>query len=608
MCGIAGIISTNDEIGKSIDYKSSVVKMVNTLVNRGPEAKDIYNDEYALLGHTRLAIVDISGGRQPMTRIVNNLECTIVYNGELYNTRELRDELTTLGVTHKSTSDTETVLLSYMIWGNKCVEKLNGIFAFVIYNKSKREYFMARDHFGVKPLFFSKQEGKLLFASEIKALLASGLVEKKISDNGYAEIFALAPSRTAGEGIYQNISELKPAECACFRNNQLKIYEYWKIEAREHLDNKDATIDKVRSLVLDAIERQLVSDVDLCTFLSGGLDSSIITAIASNKLRAKGKVLTTYSIDYEGNDKNFKKTEFQPDADSFFVDIMSKLFETNHNYYLSDSSEKLADSLVEAAYARDLAGMADVDSSLLLFCREVRHKFKVALSGECADEIFGGYPWFHKEEALSTHEFPWMKKTNIRNFILQDDFKKRYKIDEYIENRYFETKEKTPKLKSDTPIEARRREIQYLNIYWFMSTLLERKDRMSMASGLEVRVPFCDYRIVQYLYNVPWELKALEGREKGLLRKAVEGLLPNDVLYRKKSPYPKTFNPKYEQIVKGILLDLMQEKSILTDVIDAKKLQLVMDSKADYGKTWFGQLMAVPQLYAYLIQVYCLFK
>lgn len=608
MCGIAGIISTSEKVGNSINYKCSLGNMVNSLKSRGPDASDTYYNENALLGHTRLAIVDLEGGRQPMTRIVNGRAYTIVYNGELYNTVELRKELSANGIEHTSSSDTETVLLSYILWKERCVEKLNGIYAFVIYNKKDNEFFMARDHFGVKPFFFSEKGEKLIFASELKALLSSNLIEKKISRNGYAEIFGLSPARTSGEGVYEGVKELLPGECAIYKDNKLRRRIYWQLTAEPHTDNKEKTIEKTRNLVTDAIERQLISDVDLTTFLSGGLDSSIITAIASNNLKEKGKTLTTYSIDYEGNDKNFKKTKFQPDADNDFIHLMSQKFNTNHKYYVSDSAEKLAHSLIDAAQARDLPGMADVDSSLLLFCKEIKHNFKVGLSGECADEIFGGYPWFHTKEAFENQEFPWMKKFNLRRSILKDDFAREYDIDNYVEGRYFESKEKTPKLSTDSSMEARRREITYLNIYWFMATLLERKDRMSMSTGFEVRVPFCDYRLAQYLYNVPWELKALNNREKGLLRKAFENILPKEIIYRKKSPYPKTFNPLYENIVKSTLQDIMQKQSIITDVIDINKLNKLMNGTSDYANAWFGQLMALPQLYAYLIQVYCLFS
>lgn len=602
MCGITGFACLSGlPFGKE-SAQEKIKNMTGTLAHRGPDAEEIFLEEKVALGHRRLAVVDIEGGRQPMTREHEGQRCTIVYNGELYNTQEVREELEALGYHHTTHSDTETVLLSYMAWGENCPQKLNGIFAFGVFDHGARQLFLVRDRFGVKPLFYAVRENIFLFASELKGLLASGLVAPEIDGNGLAEIFGLFPSRTPGNGIYKDVQEVLPGYCGIW-DGQWHAWPYWRLQAREHTDSLRNTIEKVRFLVVDAIERQLVSDVPLCTFLSGGLDSSAITAVAALHFAKQGKQLHTYSIDYAGNDQFFHKSAFQPDQDTPFAELMSARFQTKHHFYISDSGQSLCDALEAATLARDLPGMADVDSSLLLFCREIKKDFTVALSGECADEIFGGYPWFHTEKAFKTPNFPWIRENNERDSILNPELATQINASAYVRRRYEESIARAPKLAKESSEEKRRREIQILNLDWFMANLLERKDRMSMACGLEVRVPFCDHRIVEYAYNIPWEYKALEGREKGLLREALKGLLPEEILFRKKSPYPKTHNPLYEEAVKKVLLERLEDPACpLLPLIQKEELLRLSRQSADYGQPWFGQLMARPQLYAFLLQ------
>ncbi len=313
--------------------------------------------------------------------------------------------------------------------------------------------------------------------------------------------------------------------------------------------------------------------------------------------------MNTFSFDYTDNDKFFKSNSFQPEADRPWVDKMVKQFNTKHHYLVCDIAT-LADNLYDAVRAKDLPGMADVDSSLLFFCKEVKKDFKVALSGECADEIFGGYPWFHNKEAFDTPTFPWSRNTETRKMFLTDDFSNSVSIDEHIKMKYEKSIQQVPKLEGENPTEARRREIAYLNIKWFMTTLLDRKDRMSMNAGLEARVPYADHRILEYVFNIPWEMKCKDGLVKSLLRDSSTDLLPHDLLYRKKSPYPKTHNPLYEKIVGERLRDVISNPNApILSFIDKKAVTNFIDTPSDYGKPFFGQLMAGPQLMAYLLQV-----
>ncbi|NLU26782.1 MAG: asparagine synthase (glutamine-hydrolyzing) [Hungateiclostridium thermocellum] len=601
MCGIAGWINLKSDL---TNQKEILNSMIDRLTPRGPDASGSWISPNALIAHKRLIVVDPEGGIQPMVRRQGENTYVITYNGELYNTADLRNELESRGHEFLTCSDTEVLLVSYIEWGAKCVEHLNGIYAFGIWDEGKKRLFLGRDRFGVKPLFYAQRGDSLIFGSELKALLANPLVEPKLDAEGLAEIFALGPARTPGHGIFKDVYELKPAHSMIFDINGIQIRKYWSLESYPHTDSEKATISKVRDLVLDAITRQLVADVPVCTFLSGGLDSSAITAVASKTFASQGKgQLNTFSVDYVDNDIYFKPSMFQPNSDEPWIKKMSESFNTCHHYVKFDTPQ-LVDALIDAVKARDLPGMADIDSSLFLFCREVKKFSVVALSGECADEIFGGYPWFHNEKMLFADTFPWSVSVHERTKILSPEILNLIKPEEYIQRRYRETLSEVPHLKGENRIEARRREIFYLNINWFMATLLDRKDRMSMASGLEVRVPFCDHRLVQYVWNIPWELKMYNKREKGLLRQALKGILPDDIIERKKSPYPKTHNPSYKKAVSKWLLEILNDSSSpLHQLIDVKVVRSMAEGNSDNTDPWFGQLMAQPQMLAYLIQV-----
>ncbi|MFS0864191.1 asparagine synthase (glutamine-hydrolyzing) [Fredinandcohnia sp. 179-A 10B2 NHS] len=607
MCGITGWIDFQRDVRNDQDI---IANMTATLSKRGPDDTNYWSTVHAVFGHKRLVVVDPEGGKQPMVRKKGDNTFTICYNGELYNTEDIRKELLKRGYQFNGHSDTEVLLTAYLEWEEECVNHLNGIYAFAVWDEQKQKLFIARDRLGVKPLFYKEAHGSLLFGSELKAILAHPSVKAEVDREGLAEIFGLGPSRTPGNGVFKGISELRPAHALTFSKNGLKVWRYWNVKSEQHTDSLDETTTKVRDLFTDAVTRQLVSDVPVCTFLSGGVDSSAITAIAAKHFEQEGKgSLHTYSIDYEGNDQHFEANEFQPDSDEMYIKKMSDMFNTKHHYSII-TQQKLVDELHEAVIVRDLPGMADVDSSLLWFCKEIKQDFVVGLSGECADEIFGGYPWFHRPDDLASEGFPWMRSTSERNGLLQSHWREKLKLGEYVRYRFEETVKETPSLEGESPVDARRRELFYLNMIWFMTTLLERKDRMSMGASLEVRVPFADHRLVEYVWNIPWEMKMYGNREKGLLRRSLEGILPDEVLYRKKSPYPKTHNPVYAQAVKGWLNEILEDKSsALYEFFELQKLKEVVDSEGSSFKLpWFGQLMTGPQLLAYLAQVHVWFK
>lgn len=601
MCGIVGWISKEEGLQNE---KGIMERMVSTLAKRGPDDNGIYCSSHALLGHRRLTVIDPEGGAQPMLKELGGRKFVIVYNGELYNTEDIRKILLEKGYKFISYSDTEVLLTSYIEWGEECVKYLNGIFAFGIWDEADRTLFLARDPLGVKPLFYTITSSSILFASEIKALLAHPEIKPAVDNDGLMEIFGLGPARSLGSGIFKEIREIPPAYFLKYSPYGIKVKQYWQLEAKRHCEDLDTTVEHTRSLLLDAIERQLTADVPVCTFLSGGLDSSAISAVAAANFRNQGKGrLNTYSIDYIGNDMYFKSNEFQPDTDADFAKRMADCIGSRHQNIMINTSQ-LVSALEDAVRANDLPGMADIDSSLYLFCREVRKESTVALSGECADEIFGGYPWFRREEDIKADTFPWSKNIKERKQILSSEFSK-LPLEDYVQAKYHDTIREVPQLDGESENEKRMRELFYLNIKWFMITLLNRKDRMSMSNSLEVRVPFADYRIVEYAYNIPWSMKYCDNREKGLLRRALIGTLPDFILDRRKSPYPKTHNPAYLKLVQKAMREILSDKaSPILQLIDKKKVAEIVETGGEaFKKPWFGQLMTGPQLIAYLIQV-----
>lgn len=592
MCGFVGWINHR----KKLTSKKETFKEMNELLSkRGPDSTGYFMLDNVLLGHKRLAIIDLLNGKQPMSFD----SYTIVYNGELYNTEEIKQMLLDEGYTFKTTCDTEVLLKGYVHFKEKILDMVEGIYAFAIYHDN--EVFLARDRLGVKPLFYSKKGSNFIFSSEIKAILKSGIIKPIINKQSLQEIFALGPSKTPGSGVFKGIQEVKPGYYLKYRKGKIKTYKYWDVKNEEFTDSFEQCKDKIRYLLESAIQRQMVSDVPIATLLSGGVDSSIITAVCAKELSKRDITLSTYSIDYKDNYKYFKGNDFQVSEDSYFIKLMSDRYKTKHQYEVI-SQQELAETLKEAVLARDVPGMADIDSSLYWFSNEIKKQHTVVLSGECADEIFGGYPWFYKEELLSRKHFPWIANLNERTQLLNKRLRKKLKLDKYALKQYKKTLKDAPKVNDKE--EQKYKNLFYINMKWFMATLLDRKDRMTMRASLEARVPFSDHKLIEYLWNVPWSYKFYNKQEKGLLREAFKDLLPEDVLYRKKNPYPKTHHPLYANIVSNLLRERLENtNSILYDIFDIDQInELIQTKGAAFKSPWFGQLMTGPQLIAYLYQ------
>lgn len=603
MCGIAGFCSFDEDFTKNTQYYTEILKNMRiSLAHRGSDTVGECLGAHYGLAQTRLTIRDLKNGNQPIIRKRDNRTCIIIYNGEIYNTDEIKADLINKGYVFETSTDTEVILYAYMEYGAVSVNMLNGIFAYAIWDSTENAVLLFRDRFGVKPLFYTVENGRLVFGSEPKAIFTHPSITPQINDNSLQEILAIGPARTEGNGVFKGINEVKYGSYLYFSRECKKEVRYWRLKAEQNNETEEEILAHTRFLIEDSVKRRMISDVPVCSFLSGGIDSSIVTAIAYKYLQSRGKTLNTFSFDFENNDKYFKSNSFQPTQDRPFADMVLEQYKTNHTY-LTCEEEMLADLIEPAADAKDLPGMADVDASLLYFCSLVKKYNKVALTGECADEIFGGYPWYFRKDLYMANTFPWSVNLHIRESMLRDDVKKRLHLREYVTGKYESLAAETPHLKTDSKTTLLKRKINYLNIKCFMTTLLDRMDRTSMHSGLEARVPFADYRIVEYIYNVPWNIKSQNNTPKYLLRKSCEDILPKEIIWRKKSPYPKTYNPNYENILKQRLKAIISKDCPLLEIFDKAAILKFMETPSDYGTPWFGQLMCGPQMLAYLIQI-----
>ncbi|MFG2915304.1 asparagine synthase (glutamine-hydrolyzing) [Kitasatospora sp. NPDC048298] len=580
MCGITGWVAFERDLTAE---RGVIEAMTATQVRRGPDAGGVHLEPHAALGHRRLAVIDIAGGVQPMTVEHDGRTLAVLtYSGEVYNHRELRADLEAAGHRFRTRSDTEVVLRAYLEWGEHLAERLNGMFAFAIWDVRREELLLVRDRMGVKPLYLHRTPDGVIFGSEVKALLAHPAVRPVVDLDGLREL--LGYTRTPGLTPYRDIHEVRPGHVVRVRREGLTVRRYWALEAREHGDSLEATVATVRALLDDIVHRQLEADVPLCSLLSGGLDSSAVTALASRTLGAAGAgPVRSFSVGFAGQSETFHANDVRQTQDGPFARLLAEHVGADHSVVELDAADLTDPSRRSVVLrARDLPnGVGDMDTSLLLLFQGVRRHSTVALSGESADELFGGYRWFHDPETIAVEDFPWaLGLTGIagggatpREYLLDAELLRKLDLDGYRRARYREAIAEVPHLPAADPLERRMREISYLNLTRFVCILLDRKDRMSMANGLEVRVPFCDHRLVQYVFNAPWAMKTFDGREKSLLRAAVRDVLPPAVAERPKSPYPVTTDPHYPAKLRAELARLAVERtSPALDLLDRRRL------------------------------------
>ena len=597
MSSINGCINFHDT--KSVS-RERVQEGGRLLSHRGPDSFGMHRADGVCFYHNRLAVRDPVGGKQPMSAVFHGRRYTIVYNGEIYNSRELRLALSRQGAVFATACDTETVLWAYIFYGEDAPRHLNGTFAFAVHDACAEKVVLARDRFGIKPLYYAYQKGNFYFASEQKALLDEDIAPPEIDAQGLWQLLYLAPVTLPGQSVFKHIREVLPGHVMTVDATGMRERPYWELKAAVCGDDIETAAAHVRELLSDAVARQLESDVPLAVLLSGGLDSSAVTALAARALEKCGAVLDTYSFEYEGNREHFTASLFQPEGDDAYAAMLAGQLGTHHTV-LTATSAGIAERLYTATYARDLPGQADIDSSLLYYCEEIKKRHTVVLSGEGSDEIFGGYPWFYRPEMLYREFFPWAHEPRARISLFDDVLVQADRGYEYMCEVYRGALAACPVVEGEPDEDRRARQATWLSTQYFMANLLERKDRMSMYGGVEARVPFGDHRILEYVFNLPWAYKHENGVEKSLLRRAMEGILPSRVLWRKKSPYPKTHDPLYEELVAGMLAErLAKPGGFLREAVDQRRLDALL---AGEGGTWFGQLMAKPQLLAWLCQL-----
>ncbi|PZG51378.1 asparagine synthase (glutamine-hydrolyzing) [Spongiactinospora gelatinilytica] len=560
MCGIAGWVDFSRDLTR---HTATAEAMTATMSRRGPDDEGLWQDRHVLLGHRRLSVIDLEGGHQPMAAEEDGRTlAALTFCGEIYNYRELRAELISYGHEFRTRSDTEVALRAYLQWGDGFAQRLNGMFAMGVWDVRAQELLLVRDRLGVKPLYYHPIGGGLLFGSEPKAILAHPGVPRRVGLDGMREFLDMV--KTPERAVFSGMHEVRPGHLVRLRRSGLTKHRYWAIEAREHTDAPDTTVATVRGLLEDIVGRQLLADVPVCTLLSGGLDSSALTALAADRLSAAGTgPVRSFSVAFTGAEDDFRPDAVRGAPDRPFAAALAAHVGAEHTEVLLNSAELVADP-VRAAVLRandqPPAFWGDMWPSLFLLCRAIRERSTVALSGEGADELFGGYRWFFNQAAVHAGTFPWLTPGSARYFgglgLLADELKDKLDLQTNRLARYHEALAEVPVLPGEDALERRMREVTYLNLTRFLQTLLDRKDRMSMASSLEVRVPFLDHRLIEYVFNVPWAMKVFDGREKGLLRAAVGDLLPEAVRDRVKTPYPATQDPAYEQALRDELGEL----------------------------------------------------
>ncbi|RKT54862.1 asparagine synthase (glutamine-hydrolyzing) [Saccharothrix australiensis] len=569
MCGITGWVSFDQDLTRRRDV---VDAMTATMSCRGPDDAGTWARAHVALGHRRLAVIDLPGGRQPMSVTTPNGDVAMVYSGEAYNFAELRAELTGLGHTWRTDSDTEVVLHGYLQWGDAVVDRLNGMYAFAIWDERDDRLVLVRDRMGVKPLYYHPTPDGLLFGSEQKAILANPLVERVVDTDGLRELIAF--TKRPGWSLWHGVHEVRPGTVVTVTRGGIRTRTYWRLDARPHTDDRETTVARVRELMSDIARQQLVADVPRCVLLSGGLDSSALTGLSAGLLAEEGERLRTFSVDFLGQEDNFRPDVMRDTPDSPYVRDVAALVGNEHHDVVLDPA-RLTDPDVRRAVvaARDApAGFGDIDASLYLLFKAIRAESTVALSGEAADEVFGGYRWFH-DDSVDADTFPWLAfPTPLMTDgapMYRRELEHGLRLREYVADQYRTALADVPPLDGEPARDARMRVIGHLNLTRFLRILLDRKDRVSMAVGLEVRVPFCDHRLVEYVYNTPWSLKTFDGREKSLLRHATAHVVPESVRQRVKSPYPSTQDPGYGAALQQQAKELLAEPAhAVFDVAD----------------------------------------
>jgi len=574
MCGITGIYNLD---GKPVD-SVLLQNMTNSLKHRGPDDGGFFIDNNVGLGHRRLSIIDLSpAGHQPMADSENFLQ--IVFNGEIYNFQEIRKTLENLGYKFKSRTDTEVILYSYKEWGIDCVKKLNGMFAFAIFDKKNQQIFIARDRLGEKPLYYYLDDKKFVFASEIKAILEDRAIKREIENQGMVNYFAFGHS-IAPDTIYKGIKKLLPGHFLIFRNSKINIKEYWSLDNFSKKEDKGERFykEEIQKSFEKSVKEKLVSDVPLGVFLSGGIDSSSVVA-----MMAKNKVspLKTFSVGF-----NIPGNEFNELSDA---KIVADYFKTEHHEIILQETD-LVDTLNKLVYHFD-EPFGDAANFPVFYMSQFAKKYvSVVLTGEGGDEFFGGYRRYIVEKNRSkllflnpvlennlfkgaVNSLPKLRRLKkfINSFAIKDDLS-RYAnwitffskdMQESLFRKEFLTgsedsfkmyQQYFPKYKSKNWIDK----IMYLDQKVLLPDgYLEKVDKASMAVGLETRAPILDYHFVELANSIPLKYKIRGLNGKVIFKEAMKEFLPKEILHKKKHGFAVPTNAWFRGKLKDYLFEVL---------------------------------------------------
>ncbi len=620
MCGIAGIIDLRRK--RPIDSQC-LLSVRDTMWHRGPDEEGIYIDQHVGLAHRRLAIIDVKSGQQPFTTAKGDVALT--YNGEVYNYRELRAELQQAGYQFKTDSDTEVILCAWLHWGERCVNHLRGMFAFAIWDRSLRKLFIARDRLGIKPIYYGvSEDGILVFASELKGIIKHPGFSRKLSDTAIVNYFTFGYVPEP-DSIYEGIKKLPAGHTISVHDGELTSpSQYWDVPFHESPSTLDyeAAQQELLARLKEAVDIRMVAEVPLGAFLSGGVDSSAIVALMS---ALQSNPVSTCSI-------GFDSSSFD---ESHFSERVARQYNADHKHLLVSANDELTVDQIASVYDEPFADSSAVPT--LKVCELARSRVTVALSGDGADELLVGYrrQRMHMNEQGLRSRLPlsvrrplfgtmgklypkadWAPKflrakttfqalgidsiaaylnsvamipPSARQRIFSDSFQSKVNMRSAIERFEWHAK----RCGSDDPMHV----MQYLDIKTYLvDDILTKVDRASMAHSLEVRVPFLDHHLLEWLINLPGDFKHRKGEGKAVLKKALESKLPNDLLYRTKMGFSVPRNDWLNTSLKNRLHTAINSEKLLdTGVFDRKRLDHMLQDhesgRADHGSTLWSVLM-----------------
>ncbi len=556
----------------------------------------VYHADYSRSNGGICDAPSISKGRMMLCAkdIASEGSLIAMAEGRMRNREQLAGELNCPA----ATSAARVVLRAYQKWGDDYPSHVEGPVTTCVMDAEADRMVISRDRMGEKMIFYTWRGDSAAFADHPDSLLKTASAESIMDVDGMREMFGLGPARTPGRTFLRDIQAIEPGCALILKGDCLKIDRYYRIEDHPHVESEGITIEHTRALLEQAIDD--VIGLQPAVMLSGGLDSTALTAL----IAARNGRIQSFSVDYQDNAVDFVPNAFRPEMDGPFIEMAVRAFHTQHRTIVLDQ-QSLARALGRAVSLRGFPGMADIDSSLLLFAGQIARYAQNVVSGECGDEVFGGYPWFRGEAPLMDGVFPWSGSLELRESLLIPEVREKLKLQEYVRDIFSDHLNAAQPKHDCSPKERRLKIMQKLCFEFFMTNLQERAVRMCEGAGVRVLTPLCDERLVEYVYNVPWDMKFMEGQEKGLFRAAVRDLLPERLLRRKKSPYPKTCSPVYTEMIRKMTMNMVSDAGApIFEWVDRDRVRAIAQSDLNPVETpWYGQLMAGPQMLGYLWQI-----